>query len=157
MAELRIGQTAPQFSLERDNGPPLELTALRGRPVVLYFYPQDDTETCTAEAIGFSRLGRDFVGLGAIVIGVSPDPAESHRRFRRKHRLKVELGSDEKRRVIEDYGVWKEKTLFGRTYMGVERTTFLIAPDGTIAAIWRKVRTPGHPEKVLAAVRALQA
>jgi peroxiredoxin Q/BCP len=157
MAELEVGQVAPDFELPRDEGAPLKLAELRGKPVVLYFYPQDDTETCTAEAIAFSRLKPDFGRFGAVVIGVSPDTAKSHRKFRDKYDLKVDLASDEKRNTIEAYGLWGEKTTFGRTYMGVERATFLIGPDGRIANIWRKVRgVDKHAAAVLEAVKALE-
>ncbi len=155
MTVPEVGDEAPRFRLDRHGGDPIDLADLTGRSVVLYFYPQDDTETCTFEAVDFSRLGREFGGLGAVVIGVSPDSADSHRKFAKKHRLKVLLGADEQRAAIEAYGVWTEKTLFGRTYMGVERSTFLIGPDGRIVRVWRKVRTPGHAGQVLEAVRAL--
>jgi thioredoxin-dependent peroxiredoxin len=157
MAELEVGQKAPEFELPGEEGKTFTLAALRGTPVVLYFYPQDDTETCTAEAIEFSRLRPDFGRFGAAVIGISPDTPKSHRKFRDKYGLKVDLASDENRKVIEAYGLWGEKTTFGRTYMGVERATFLIDRQGRIAKIWRKVRVKGHAEAVLKAVKALPA
>jgi peroxiredoxin Q/BCP len=157
MAELQVGQKAPRFELPRDGGGRLTLEDLSGRPVVLYFYPQDDTEGCTAEAIDFSRLKPEFEKAGASVIGVSPDSIKSHDKFKTKHRLTVDLASDEERKAVEAYGVWVEKTMFGRKYMGVERSTFLIGPDGNIARIWRKVRVRGHAEQVLDAVRNLRA
>lgn len=157
MAELEVGQQAPEFELPGEEGKTVKLGQLRGNPVVLYFYPQDDTETCTAEAIEFSRLKPDFGRLGAVVIGISPDTPKSHRKFRDKYALKVDLASDEKRETIETYGLWGEKTTFGRTYMGVERATFLIDKDGRIARIWRKVRVKGHADAVLDALKALPA
>lgn len=155
MAELAIGQTAPQFELPRDGGGTLSLTSLKGKSVVLYFYPKDDTSGCTAEAIDFSGLKADFEKAGAVVIGISPDSAKSHAKFKSKHDLAVDLVADEERKTIEAYGVWVEKSMYGRKYMGVERSTFLIAPDGSIARIWNKVKVPGHAREVLEAVRAL--
>lgn len=157
MAELEIGQKAPEFELQGEEGKTLKLAELRGKPVVVYFYPQDDTETCTAEAIEFSRLKPEFGRFGAAVIGISPDTQKSHRKFRDKYGLTVELASDENRKTIEAYGLWGEKTTFGRTYMGVERATFLIDKHGRIARIWRKVRVKGHADAVLEAVKALPA
>lgn len=155
--ELSVGDKAPDFELPGDEGEPLRLADLKGRPVALYFYPQDDTETCTAEAIAFNALHREFEAAGARIIGVSPDSVVSHQRFKKKHRLGFPLAADESRQAIEAYGVWRQKTLFGRTYMGVERSTFLIGPDGRIARVWRKVRAKGHAEAVLDAVKALAA
>lgn len=157
MAGPEVGQAAPDIELARDDGTPLKLASLRGKPVVVYFYPQDDTETCTVEAIEFSRLLPEFGKLGAVVVGISPDSAKSHAKFRKKHDLKVGLASDEDRSIIEAYGLWGEKQTFGRKYMGVERATFLIGPDGRIAEVWRKVRVKGHAEAVLAAIKALKA
>ncbi|BCH24764.1 peroxiredoxin [Mesorhizobium sp. L-8-10] len=155
MPELKTGQKAPSFELLRDGGGTLKLSDFGGKAVVLYFYPQDDTETCTAEAIEFSKARSDFERAGAVIVGVSPDSVRKHDRFKTKHKLTVDLGADEERKAIEPYGVWAEKTMFGRKYMGVVRSTFLIAPDGTIARIWRNVRLRGHVEEVLAAVKAL--
>ena len=152
-----IGAKAPDFELPRDGGGTVRLSDFRGKTVVLYFYPQDDTETCTQEAIEFSRMRPEFEREGATIIGVSPDSVGKHDKFKAKHKLTVELGADQERKAIEAYGVWAEKTMFGRKYMGVVRSTFLIAPDGTIARIWRNVRLRGHIEEVLAAVRALPA
>lgn len=155
MTELTTGQKAPSFELPRDGGGTLKLSDFGGKAVVLYFYPQDDTETCTAEAIEFSKARHDFEKAGAVVVGVSPDSVRKHDKFKTKHKLTVDLGADEERKAIEAYGVWAEKTMFGRKYMGVVRSTFLIGPDGTIARIWRNVRLRGHVDEVLAAVKAL--
>ena len=155
MTELSPGQDAPQFELPRDGGGTLTLSALRGKAVVLYFYPKDDTSGCTAEAIDFSALKPDFAKAGAVVIGMSPDSAKKHDKFKAKHGLSVDLVADEERKAIEAYGVWAEKSMYGRKYMGVERTTFLIDSDGKIARIWPKVKVPGHAAEVLEAVRAL--
>jgi peroxiredoxin Q/BCP len=152
---LDAGDMAPDFDLPRDGGGTISLASLRGRPVVLYFYPQDDTTSCTNEAIAFSHLLPDFETAGAAVIGLSPDSAKKHDKFKAKHGLTVNLVSDEQRKAIEAYHLWVEKQMYGRRYMGVERSTFLIDPDGRIARIWRKVRVKGHAEEVLEAVRAL--
>ena len=155
MTELQAGQKAPDVDLPTDTGNHLRLRDLAGKPVVLYFYPQDDTETCTAEAIEFSRLKPEFDNAGATVVGISPDSLNKHGKFRAKYKLSVDLAADEDREAIEAYGVWVEKLMFGRKYMGVERSTFLIGPDGRIAKIWRKVRVKSHADAVLSAVRAL--
>jgi peroxiredoxin Q/BCP len=155
MTELSPGQNAPQFELPRDGGGTLTLSALRGKAVVLYFYPKDDTSGCTAEAIDFSALKPDFEKAGAVVIGMSPDSAKKHDKFKAKHGLSVDLVADEERKAIEAYGVWAEKSMYGRKYMGVERTTFLIDRDGKIARVWPKVKVPGHAVEVLEAVRGL--
>lgn len=155
MAELAIGDEAPHFTLPADGGGTIRLTELRGKIVVLFFYPQDDTETCTAEAIDFSRLNAAFGKAGAVVLGVSPDSLKKHEKFKKKHALTTPLVADEERHALEAYGVWGEKTMFGRKYMGVVRTTFLIDRGGRIARIWRKVRVSGHAEEVLEAAKAL--
>lgn len=155
MAELEVGQDAPRFELPRDGGGTLKLAELIGNPIVLYFYPKDDTSGCTAEAIDFSRLRPEFEKAGATVIGISPDSVKSHDKFKTKHGLAVDLVSDETRSTLETYGVWVEKSMYGRKYMGVERTTILIGRDGKIARIWAKVKVPGHAEEVLDAVRAV--
>ncbi|TPL41455.1 peroxiredoxin [Mesorhizobium sp. B2-4-4] len=155
MADLNVGDPAPQFELPRDGGGSLSLAGFAGRPVVLYFYPQDDTTGCTAEAISFSQLKPEFEKAGAVVIGLSPDSARKHDKFKSKYDLTIDLASDEERKVIEAYHLWVEKSMYGRKYMGVERATFLIGRDGRIARIWRKVRVKGHAEKVLEAVRAI--
>ena len=155
MAQPLEGAKAPDFDLETDGGGRISLAGLAGRPVVLYFYPKDDTKGCTVEATDFTALGADFEAAGAAVVGVSPDTVKSHDRFKRKHDLSVVLAADPDHQAIEAYGVWDEKTLYGRKYMGVERSTFLIGADGRIARVWRNVRVSGHAEAVLAAVRAL--
>ncbi|KQZ15767.1 bacterioferritin [Mesorhizobium sp. Root554] len=155
MADLEVGDPAPLFDLPRDGGGSLRLADFAGRPVVLYFYPQDDTSSCTNEAISFSQLKPDFEKAGATVIGLSTDSAKKHDKFKAKHGLAVALAADEDRKVVEAYRLWVEKQMYGRKYMGVERATFLIGADGRIVQIWRKVRVKGHAEAVLEAVRAL--
>ncbi len=155
MTELATGDQAPPFSLPSDGGGTVRLTELRGKIVVLFFYPQDNTPTCTTEAIDFSRLKPSFEKAGAVVVGISPDSLRKHENFKKKHGLTTPLAADESREAIDAYGVWAEKTMFGRKYMGVVRTTFLIDRDGRIAQVWRKVRVPGHAEEVLAAAKAL--
>jgi len=149
------GAKAPGFELPRDGGGNVSLDEFKGQPVVLYFYPKDDTSGCTKEAVNFSAMADDFAAAGAQIIGVSPDPVKSHDKFKAKHDLKVTLASDEEKTVLEAYGVWAEKKMYGKTYMGVERSTFLIDKDGKIAKAWRKVKVPGHAEAVLEAVKAL--
>ena len=155
MAELSPGMEAPDFTLPRDGGGTLSLADFRGKPVVLFFYPKDDTEGCTLEAKDFTAAKPDFDAVGVTLIGVSPDPVKKHDKFIKKHELRVPLASDETLETLQAYGVWKEKSMYGRTYMGVERSTFLIDADGSIARIWRKVKVPGHAEDVLEAARAL--
>ncbi|MCC7252630.1 peroxiredoxin [Hyphomicrobium sp.] len=147
---LREGDRAPLFDLPSDGGDRVGLKALRGRWVVLYFYPKDDTEGCTIEAKEFSALAGAFARAGAEVIGISPDSPKSHDKFKCKHELDLRLVSDEDKAVAEAYGVWVEKTMYGRKFMGVERATFLISPKGRIERIWRKVAPKGHAEAVLA-------
>jgi thioredoxin-dependent peroxiredoxin len=149
------GKKAPDFSLPSDTGETVELSKLKGKPVVVYFYPKDDTSGCTAEAKDFSCLIGDFKKAGAEVIGISPDSVASKKKFRTKHDLAVHLLADEKREAVEAYGVWVEKSMYGKKYMGVERSTFLIDKRGKIAKAWHKVKVPGHAEEVLAAVKAL--
>jgi peroxiredoxin Q/BCP len=155
--ELVEGSRAPAFTLPGDGGQTLSLTAFKGRPVVLYFYPKDDTPGCTKEAIAFSEARDDFAACDAVVIGVSKDSVARHDKFKAKHALSVALASDEAGKVIEKYGVWVEKKLYGRTYMGIERTTFLIDAKGVIRRIWRKVKVKNHAGEVLAALRELTA
>lgn len=149
------GWPAPDFELPTDGGGDVRLSALRGGKVVVYFYPADDTEGCTVEAVNFTKHLADFEKAGTTIIGVSPDSAKSHDRFKAKHKLALVLAADVDRKVIERYGLWGEKMMFGRKYMGVERATFLIDRDGRIARAWRKVRVKGHVEDVLAAAREL--
>ena len=149
------GDEAPDFELLTESGEKLKLSRLKTQPVVLYFYPKDDTSGCTLEAKDFSRLAPDFRKAGVEVIGLSPDSVESHRKFSNKYGLAVRLAADEDKAVATAYGVWVEKSMYGRKYMGVERSTFLIDKSGRIAQSWRKVKVPGHAEEVLAAARAL--
>lgn len=155
--ELNIGDTAPAFTLPRDGGEQISLTDYAGQTVVLYFYPRDDTPGCTKEAIGFTEMAAEFAAANTVVIGASKDSVKKHDKFREKHSLGVVLVSDEESDLCETYGVWVEKNMYGKTYMGIERATFLIGPDGKIAQIWRKVKVPGHVEAVLEAARALDA
>ncbi len=152
---LAEGDKAPDFELATDGNEHIKLSKLKGGPVVIFFYPKDDTSGCTKEAIAFSGLKKDFEAAGATIIGISPDSAASHDRFKAKHDLTVTLGADPDKTVLNDYGVWVEKSMYGRKYMGVERSTFVIGADGKITNIWRKVRVPGHAEKVLDAVKEL--
>lgn len=150
-----IADIAPDFTLPRDGGGSVTLSDLRGRPVVLFFYPRDDTPGCTKESIGFSEQLQSFADAGAHVYGISRDSVAKHDKFVAKHGLSTPLLSDENSTVCEDYGVWVEKNMYGKKSMGIERSTFLIDPDGKIAQVWRKVKVPGHVEAVLEEVRAL--
>ena len=152
---LKENDLAPDFALPSTGGGRKRLADLKGRKVVLYFYPKDDTSGCTRQAIDFNALRSSFQEVGTEVIGLSPDSLASHEKFRKKHGLEIELASDESRETLERYGVWTEKSMYGRKYMGVERTTFLIGSDGRIARVWFKVKVPGHAEEVLAAASAL--
>ena len=153
MAE--VGDMAPDFTAPRDGGGDLTLSALQPKAVVLYFYPRDDTPGCTKEAIGFTESVEAFDAAGAVIVGVSKDSVKKHDKFRDKHGLKVALVSDEDSDICENYGVWVEKSMYGKTYMGIERATFLIDGSGKIAQAWRKVKVPGHVDAVLEAVKAL--
>ena len=155
MAELTEGIEAPNIELNTDGGGTFSLRDLRGNPVVVYFYPKDDTSGCTKQAIGFSALQDQFTALNTKIIGVSPDSVKSHDKFKAKHDLTIQLAADDEKATVQDYGVWVEKSMYGRKYMGVERATFLIGADGKIARIWRKVKVPGHVEAVLKEVQAL--
>ena len=149
------GTKAPDFTLPGDNGEKIKLSALKGHPVVVYFYPKDDTPGCTKEAIAFTGLLPEFEKLGAAIIGISPDSVAAHDKFIAKHELGIRLAADENKKVVEKYGVWVEKSMYGRKYMGVERSTFLVDAKGKIARIWRKVKVAGHAEAVLDATKDL--
>ena len=153
--ELETGDKAPSFTLPADGGGKVSLAELKGKSVVLYFYPKDDTSGCTAEAIAFSKDSKAFKAAGAVVVGVSKDSAASHDKFKAKYDLSVTLVADEETKTAEAYGVWVEKSMYGRRYMGMERATFLIDGKGIIRHIWRKVKVPGHSSDVLAAAKAL--
>lgn len=149
------GANAPDFTLPRDGGDTVTLSSFRTGKVVLYFYPKDDTPGCTLEAQDFTARLADFTAAGATVIGVSKDSVKAHDKFCKKHGLGIILASDEAGTTCEDYGVWVEKSMYGKTYMGVERTTFLIDGAGQIARVWNKVSVKGHADDVLGAVKAL--
>ncbi|MFE1601894.1 thioredoxin-dependent thiol peroxidase [Methylobacterium sp. ID0610] len=152
---LNPGDPAPDFSLPATGGETISLTSLKGRKAVLYFYPKDDTSGCTLEAKAFNDLRDAFAAADTVVIGISPDPMKSHDKFREKYGLDFPLVSDEEKAMLQAYGVWVEKSMYGRKYMGVERTTVLIGRDGRIAQVWPKVKVPGHADAVLKAARAL--
>jgi peroxiredoxin Q/BCP len=155
LSGITEGSKAPDFALETDGGGKVRLSDLRGRAVVLYVYPKDDTSGCTVEALAFSALKKKFEAAGAIVVGVSPDPVKSHDKFKAKHDLSIMLAADPDKKMLERYGVWVEKSMNGRKYMGAERSTFLIDPQGKVVRVWRKVKVPGHADEVLAAVKEL--
>lgn len=148
------GESAKDFTLPTDGNGDFSLSAHRGKKIVLFFYPKDDTSGCTAESIDFSGLREKFEAHGAIVVGISPDSVKKHGKFREKHDLSVMLASDEEKEVLQAYGVWVEKSMYGRKYMGVERSTVLIDEDGKVLQSWWKVKVPGHAEAVLAAVES---
>lgn len=153
---LDVGDKAPDFTMPTDGGGEVSLAKLKGKPVVLYFYPRDDTPGCTKQACGFRDALPDFSGAGGVeVIGVSRDTVAKHDKFKAKYELPFTLGSDERGAVTEAYGVWVEKTMYGRKSMGIERSTFLIDGNGVIRGVWRKVKVPGHVEDVLAAAKQL--
>lgn len=152
---LQQGDRAPDFSLACTGGRRIDLASLKGRKAVLYFYPKDDTSGCTRQAKEFSDLRPAFEKADAEVIGVSADSLSSHDRFKAKHGLELTLASDEAKQALEAFGVWAEKSMYGRKYMGVERTTVLLDRNGTVARIWPKVKVPGHAAEVLAAAQAL--
>jgi len=152
---LSEGNSAPEFELESDGGGIIRLCDLKGKPVVVYFYPKDDTSGCTKEAIAFTELSGEFSNHGAHIIGISPDTVASHDKFKAKHNLDVQLAADSGKVVVQAYGVWVKKNMYGRKYMGVERSTFLIDADGKITQIWRKVKVPGHAEEVLEALQSI--
>ncbi|MBS3960723.1 MAG: peroxiredoxin [Sandarakinorhabdus sp.] len=151
---IDVGSPAPSFTLETPEGG-VSLSDFVGKTLVLYFYPKDDTPGCTTEALQFTALGEAFAAAGATVVGVSRDSVASHRRFAEKHKLGMRLASDPAGQTIEAYGAWVEKSMYGRKYMGIDRSTFLVGPDGKVTAIWRKVKVPGHAETVLHAAQRL--
>jgi thioredoxin-dependent peroxiredoxin len=155
MTDLTSGQRAPDFTLKRDGGGTVSLSDFKGKPLVLYFYPRADTPGCTREAQAFSALTREFEAADTAVLGVSADPVPAQDAFKAKYDLKIPLASDEKHQMLEAYGAWGEKSMYGKTFMGVSRMTFLIGPDGKIARVWPKVKVDGHAEEVLAAAKAL--
>ena len=153
---IEVGDKAPDFTLPADGGGSISLKALKGQPVVLYFYPKDDTSGCTAEACAFRDNLPDFSKVKAKIVGVSRDSVASHDKFKRKYKLPFPLASDEDGKVCQDYGVWVEKSMYGRKYMGIERASFLIDGKGVVRGIWRKVKVPGHAEEVLKAAVQLK-
>jgi peroxiredoxin Q/BCP len=152
MADLQPGNPAPEISLPTDTGEPFKLSDLRGQNVILYFYPKADTPGCTKEACEFRDLTPKITKANTVVVGVSPDTSEAQAKFKAKFDLPFVLLADHEHKAAEDYGVWKEKSMYGKKYMGIERTTFLIGPDGKIAKIFPKVKVEGHAEEVLAAI-----
>jgi peroxiredoxin Q/BCP len=149
------GQTAPDFTLPADDGGKVKLSELRGKPVVLYFYPKDDTPGCTKEACAFRDRTADLKAAGALVLGVSPDDVASHGKFRDKYSLNFPLLADVDHQVAESYGAWREKNMYGKVSMGIQRSTFLIDADGKVRKAWKKVNVDGHDEQVLAALGSL--
>lgn len=154
-ATLREGDPAPDFELATDGGGRFRLADQRGFPVVLYFYPKDDTTGCTKEAIGFSEKKAEFDAMQTMILGISPDDQGSHDKFKAKYGLGITLAVDGEKQVAEAYGVWMEKSMYGRKYMGVDRSTFLVDRDGVIAKTWRNVKVPGHVEDVLDTTRVI--
>ncbi len=152
---LEPGTRAPAFQLKDDQGRTVKLSDFKGRPVVLYFYPKDDTPGCTKEACAFRDASSRLEKLGAVVLGVSPDSVESHAKFRDKYHLNFPLLSDPQHRVAEKYGAWREKNMYGKKTMGIQRSTYLIGPDGKIAKVWKRVRVDGHDRQVLEALAEL--
>ena len=152
---LEPGTRAPAFQLKDDHGRTVKLSDFKGRPVVLYFYPKDDTPGCTKEACAFRDASDRLQELGAVVLGVSPDSVESHAKFRDKYHLNFPLLSDPQHRVAEKYGAWREKNMYGKKSMGIQRSTYLIGPDGKIAKVWKRVRVDGHDRQVLEALAEL--
>jgi peroxiredoxin len=157
MTAIGPGDLAPDFDLAAAGGGRVHLADLRGKVVVLYFYPKDDTPGCTKESQGFSEAAADFAAAGAVVVGVSKDSVASHDKFKAKYGLALELGSDPEGATIQAYGAWVEKSMYGKTYMGIDRSTFLIDGTGRLVRAWRKVKVPGHVAEVLTAARALAA
>lgn len=155
MTMIAIGNPAPDFTISTDSGATVSLSDYRGGKLVLYFYPKAGTPGCTIEAHDFNRLRQDFSAAGTTVLGISPDPAKAIAKFRAKEGLEFPLAGDEQHAMLEAYGVWEEKSMYGKTYMGVVRTTVLIDAEGRVAQIWPKVKVAGHAEEVLAAAKAL--
>lgn len=155
MWTLEAGDRAPAFSLKDQDGTTRRLSEFKGQKVVLYFYPKADTPGCTREAIAFNGLKSAFARADTAILGVSADPVKAQDAFKRKHKLAIPLASDESHKMLTDYGVWGEKSMYGRTFMGITRATFLIGPDGRVARVWPKVKVDGHAEEVLAAAKAL--
>jgi peroxiredoxin Q/BCP len=153
--ELAPGDKAPSFRVPTDGDGEISSTARNGTPYVLYNYPNDNTSGCTKEAVNFSAAKRKFAAAGVEIVGISKDSPESHAKFRKKYTLKITLGSDSELKIANAYGVWVEKSLYGRRYMGMDRATFLVDAKGVIRQIWRKVKVPGHVEAVLSAAKAL--
>ncbi|HLU91010.1 MAG TPA: peroxiredoxin [Pedomonas sp.] len=155
VAAVEEGAPAPDFTLALDDGRTVSLADLKGKTVVLYFYPKDDTSGCTSQAKAFTEMKAEFEALGAVIIGVSKDSIASHQKFRAKHELTVDLASDPELETIQKFGVWVQKSMYGRKYMGIERATFLIDGEGVVRNVWRKVKVTGHAKAVLKAVQAL--
>jgi peroxiredoxin Q/BCP len=152
-ATLKEGDRAPDFTLPTDGGGKFKLSARRGTPVVLYFYPKDDTSGCTKEAINFTEMKPDFDEMDTLIVGISPDDEDSHDKFKAKYGLGIILAADAEKKVASAYGVWVEKSMYGKKYMGVDRSTFLVDRNGMIARIWRNVKVPGHVDEVLESAR----
>jgi peroxiredoxin Q/BCP len=152
---INEGEPAPDFSLPADDGRTVKLSSLRGRPVVVYFYPRDDTPGCTREACAFRDRQAEMAKSGAVVVGISPDSVESHERFREKYGLNFPLLADKHHRVAERYGAWREKNMYGKKSMGIQRSTFLVDAEGRVAKVWRSVKVDGHDEQVLSTLAGL--
>jgi thioredoxin-dependent peroxiredoxin len=152
---LKVGDAAPGFTLPTDGGGSVSLASLAGQNVCLYFYPKDDTSGCTKEAIAFNGLKKQFAAANTQIIGISADSVASHDKFKKKYGLEFALASDEQKAMLEAYGVWVEKSMYGKKYMGIERSTFLVGKAGKVAAIWTKVKVDGHAEEVLTAAQKL--
>lgn len=155
MSDVTIGQIAPDFWLPTDDDTNVTPAILKGKTIILYFYPKDDTTGCTAQAIAFSHLKSEFENAGCMIIGISKDKLSAHKKFRQKYDLKIILASDYEQQVAESFGVWVEKSMYGRKYMGMERSTFIIDANNVISHIWRKVKVAGHAEEVLKVVQKL--
>jgi peroxiredoxin Q/BCP len=156
MSEISVGEKAPDFVLSTDGGGSFKLSEQSDKAVVLYFYPKDDTPGCTAEAIAFTGLADQFAAQDAVIVGISPDSAKAHDKFKAKYELTIQLAADAEKEVVQLYGVWVKKSRYGREYMGVDRSTFLVGRNGRIAEIWRKVKVEGHAAAVLEAVKKLR-